>query len=325
MGKLSLAWDGPYNVKTKATWSYHGPCSPGTVYYPDSSGNFPLLSFAHGMGASGTKLTYEWTLNSVASWGYIIVALEGCEVSFTEYKGQEQIMDWMFDNWDTIDHSRPGGVFGHSQGGASTVSTAHDGNACVHYGLHGAVMMHPGVQMGMGAPWIPSLYLSGTLDFVVGTIPNACFNAAGANNVDRGFGAYSGYTHFNPCGVLPNKEAIDIANWFGCYLYYNNQSCGSIWGGGFCDNGKKTDTCNLIKGNGNEHGTHPGSLPSRNRTWQASAGLGDPLNALSAPWGNHNGTFEGWMEEIQRRGDWIVTQRRNRLQKLWTAMKRKAS
>jgi len=308
--QLCQAWGGPHNVKTKAAWSYTGPCRGGTVYYPDSPGKFPLLSFAHGMGASGTKLTYEWTLNTVASWGYIIAAIEGCEVSLDEYKGQEQIMEWMFDNWDTIDHSKPGGVFGHSQGGASTVSTAHDGNACVHYGLHSAVMMHPGVQMGMGAPWIASLYLSGTLDFVVGKIPNECFNAAGANNVDRGFGAYNGYTHFNPCGVWSNKEAIDIANWFGCYLYYNQNSCGTIWGG-FC-NKDKAGSCKLIKGNGQNEGV---------QDWEAAVRHGDPLKALSVPWGNHNGTFEARMEEIQRRGDWIAEQRRQRLQKRWASMK----
>jgi len=225
-------------------------------------------------------------------------------------------MDWMFDNWDTIDHSHPGGVFGHSQGGASTVSTAHDGNACRHYGLHGAVMMHPGAQLGMGAPWVASMYLSGTLDFVVSEIPNLCFKAAGGNNVDRVFGAYNGYTHFNPCGVWGNREAIDIANWFGCYLYYNQDACGSIWGGGFCSNGKKS-TCQLVKGSN----PTSSSLTTGVQEWEAAVSSGDPERPLRVPWGNHNGTFEARMEEIQRRGDWIVAQRRERLQKRWAAMK----
>lgn len=311
------AWDGPYNVKTKSTWGYKGPCGPGTIYYPDSTGNFILLSFAHGMGASGTKLTYEWTLKTVASWGYIIVALEGCDVSLNEYKGQEQIMDWMFDNWDTIDHTHPGGIFGHSQGGASTVSTAHDGNGCVHYGLHGAVMMHPGIQMGMGAPWIPSLYTSGTLDVVVGEIPNECFAAAGANNVDRGFGAYNGYTHFNPCGVWSNKEAKDIANWFGCYLYYNQDACGSIWGS-FCNGDKAAKSCKLIKGSGGQLMSNISGADA----WEAAVRTGDPLKALAVPWGHHNQTFDAHMEEIRRRGDWVVEKRRNRLQRRWANMTR---
>ena len=114
-----VSWPGPNDVGVKKTWSYNGSCGPGTVYYPLSDGKFPLLSFAHGMGASGTRVTYSYTLNAVASWGYIIVALEGCEVALREQKGQQEIMDWMFDNWDAIDHDHPGGVFGHSMGGGS--------------------------------------------------------------------------------------------------------------------------------------------------------------------------------------------------------------
>ena len=49
-------------------------------------------------------------------------------------------------------------------------------------------MMHPGVQLGMGAPWIPSMFTSGTLDTVVGEIPNLCFDAAGQHGVSRAFG-----------------------------------------------------------------------------------------------------------------------------------------
>ena len=67
-------WPGPNNVKSKKTWSYSGPCSPGTVYYPDSEGKFPLLSFAHGLGASGTRVRLPAHLNPLA----LNAELTGC-------------------------------------------------------------------------------------------------------------------------------------------------------------------------------------------------------------------------------------------------------
>jgi len=244
-------------------------------------------------------------------------------VSWNEYRGQEEIMDWMFDNWDTIDHSHPGGVFGHSQGGAATVSAAHDGNSCLHYGLHAAVMMHPFIiQKNKGPPWIASMYVTGTLDLVVNDIPIDIFNRAGANNVDRAFGNYKLYNHFSPCWWNYNKEALDIANWFGCYLYYNRDSCGTIWGS-FCNNDKAWQ-CYLIKGSGQN--TQFLAASDRGvQDWNAAIASGDPLKALSVPWGNHNGTFEARMEEIKRRGDWIVAQRRERLEKRWAKMGRNSS
>ena len=295
-------WPGPHDVKTKKTWSYNGPCSPGTVYYPDSEGQFPLLSFAHGLGASGTSTTYGYTVKAVASWGYIVVALEGCEAATNEQDGQQKIMDWMFDNWDTIDRGRPGGVYGHSMGGAATDATASDGSACVRYGLQGAVMMHPGVQLGMGSPWIPSMFLAGENDHVVGSIPKRCFDSAAKNGVARAFGSFNGYSHVSPCGPVYNKEVMDIANWFGCFLYYNQDSCGTL-ADSFC-NGDKAASCQLIWGEGASSG---------GTAWSDAIATGDPTDALRVPWGLHNGTLEGMVEEVRRRGQWAVQQRREYL------------
>ena len=45
-----------------------------------------------------------------------------------------------------------------------------------------------------------------------------------------------------------NKEVMDIANWFGCFLYSNQDSCGTL-ADDFC-NGDKAASCQLIWSSG---------------------------------------------------------------------------
>ena len=194
------------------------------------------------------------------------------------------------------------GCLGTAWAGAATDATASDGNACIKYGLQGAVMMHPGVQLGMGSPWIPSMFLTGTLDAVVSEIPGLAFKAAAKNGISRAFGAYKGYTHVSPCGPVSNKEVLDIVNWFGCFLWYNQDSCGSL-ASSFC-NDEKNGSCQLIWSN---NGVGDSSL------WHKALETGDEQKVLAVPWGSHNGTFEGFMDEVQRRGEWTVAQRRKYL------------
>ena len=47
--------------------------------------------------------------------------------------------------------------------------------------------------------------------------------------------------------------------------------------------------------------------------WHKALETGDEQKVLAVPWGSHNGTFEGFMDEVQRRGEWTVAQRRKYL------------
>jgi len=256
----------------------------------------------------------------------------GCEESSHEYNAQEAMMDWAFSHWTTIDHSHPGGIFGHSMGGGSTIAVAGDGNACVHYGLQGAFMMHPcDIQTGShgiqgGPSWIPSLYVSGQKDNICspGTT-YGYYKQTAQHNPPRGFGVYKDYTHFSPTGGGFNLEAMDIANWFGCYLWYNKDACSAIHNG-FCGDGKKIATgqsygCELYMNNAmtvqvSENATSNSQVlgnaldVSFETMWAAAQSTGDPLQALALPWGHHNGTLAGFMAEVQTRGDWAVQQRK---------------
>jgi hypothetical protein len=57
-----------------------GSSQNAVVFYPTNHDQSPLISFAHGFTAGGraTAADYVRLLSGVASWGYVIVALE-CE------------------------------------------------------------------------------------------------------------------------------------------------------------------------------------------------------------------------------------------------------
>lgn len=175
-------------------------------------------------------------------------------------------------------------------------------------------MMHP-CQMQMtptawSGSWIPSLYVSGNRDSVCspGTTYKE-YKSGSKNGKPRGFGVYTGYGHTSPCGPQYNLEVIDIANWFGCYLWYNQQSCGAIYNG-FCGDGKKVATgksygCELFMNGDSANGGEDFDV-----MWKNATASNDSLQALNVPWGHHNHTWEGFMHEVRTRGNWIVQQRK---------------
>ena len=58
------------------------------VYFPvdTKSGNFRLISYAHGNGGggSGERLAYESLLAGIASFGYVVVAPQACNVGCSD-------------------------------------------------------------------------------------------------------------------------------------------------------------------------------------------------------------------------------------------------
>jgi len=198
-----------------------------------------------------------------------------------------------------------------------TIAVAGNGDACVHYGLQAAFMMHPcNFQMGSGgASWIPSLYVSGQSD---GTCsPRTVYGEyqnGGKNGKPRGYAVYKGYGHASPCGLGFNLEAMDIANWFGCYLYGNQDACGAIYSG-FCNNKIPTGQgygCELYMNGQASENTSDKDLQTGHfeARWKTALSTGDPQEALAVPWGHHNGTLESIVHEVKTRGAWLVRQRR---------------
>merc|ERR1712125_38942 len=113
-----------------------------------------------------------------------------------------------------------------------------------------------------------------------------------------------------PCGTNSNVEATDIANWFGCFLYGNQDSCGSIQQD-FCKN-------KIASGQGfgcelHMNGLYSTDTASFQALWSAPVDSADAVRTLAVPWGLHNGTLQGLVDEIRARGNWVVQQRKSYL------------
>ena len=110
-----------------------------------------------------------------------------------------------------------------------------------------------------------------------------------------------GQTHFYP-NQSPNNEAQNIADWFGCFLYYNQDSCGSI-NNGFCSD-KNTNNCEIDWAN-----AAGGDQDEDALTWEAAIARGEHDRVLHVPWGRGNRTLDSFMHEVRGRGAWVVEQR----------------
>jgi len=205
-----------------------------TVWYPtDDSKKYPLLSFAHGATVSDPK-AYSGTIAGVAEGGYIIIALDGCAASMTEWKAQVSSLTYMLTQEQTlkniIDYDAPTGVFGHSMGGQATICSASDADSVKQAKIAAAVSMHPGVQIGPSKPIIPILYFAGQIDSIVPSALVKSKYASCPRSVDRGYAVFKGYTHFSPAGPLGNHEIQWIVAMMDCYLKKSATGCSAIFG-----------------------------------------------------------------------------------------------
>lgn len=230
---VGVAANGPLQVAMK-----HLPKQNAYVYYPtDNSQKYPLLSFAHGVGTGSGLLPAEYggTMKGVASWGYIIIALEGDIVALQEFKDQVKCLSYMLntppeDLKDIIDFSAPTGVYGHSMGGASTLNAASDKPSIEETRIAAAVAMHPGIQLGSLVPHVPTLYFTGSIDPLCGPlVTKPQYELANAENITRGYVVMAGYDHLRVMGPESNGEIDGIAAWFDCFVKKDSQKCNTIF------------------------------------------------------------------------------------------------
>jgi hypothetical protein len=218
-----------------------------TVFYPsDDTKTYPVLSFAHGATNTDPRHGYNGILDGVASAGYIIIALNDCPLSMSEWKPQVSSLVYMLTQEQTlkkiIDFNASTGVFGHSMGGQATICSASDADSVKQARIAAAVSMHPGFQIGPSKPIVPILYFAGQVDHIV---PSAWVKSKYEqcpHNVDRGYAVFSGYSHF-----IPNNKSDHEVEWIGammdCYIKKNNGACIKVYGdstgqGGLCNAGQ---------------------------------------------------------------------------------------
>lgn len=180
-------------------------------------------------------MQYGGTMKGVASWGYIVIALEGDVVALQEFKDQVAKLRFMLDTPPEdlkaiIDFNAPTGVYGHSMGGASTLNAASDAESVKNAKIAAAVAMHPGIQLGSLVPHVPTLYFTGDIDPLCGPlVTKPQYDLAAVEGLTRGYVVMHGYDHLHPMGPKSNGEVDGIAAWFDCFVKKDAQKCDTIF------------------------------------------------------------------------------------------------
>jgi dienelactone hydrolase len=232
-----LGKHGPFATATETTYVGGYVCGSSqnaVVFYPTNHDKpSPLISFAHGFTAGGkaTAIDYQKLLAGVASWGYVIVALESAPIKYCIRETEDQIrsLEWAKTSKfaTAIDWSKPTGIMGHSMGGQATHLTANSAAAVSKYNIAAAVALHP-VYITGGSK-VPIFYGTGSADIIVppATVRKAYMQTLGVKKV---FANIKGATHFEPNEIGPNRWTDYAAAMFGCYLYQIESACPTVFG-----------------------------------------------------------------------------------------------
>lgn len=192
---------GPYKTKAKTFSDNRFDWSDTSidVVYPVTEENktFPLIAYAHGFGALAYD-HYHDLFETLASWGYVIVAPKTCRYGCLSwwnchslkddpmcfghyYKMQLLAIDWAREGSAhlPIDFSVGVGVAGHSMGGQATMFSAAYGAAS--HDIRAAVLHHPYSHSAAAVTTTPFLVFTGTNDTLAPPeMTESIFNAAGA-------------------------------------------------------------------------------------------------------------------------------------------------
>jgi len=239
--------NGPYATASETISVPGFVCGgPGKAYitYPtNKSTTYPLISFAHGFTAGGTKVPTDYgpkLLAGVSSWGYVIISTEDAPSNYCEKEWQDQIhcIEHMREKRDKrVDWTKKVGLMGHSMGGHATVLSSSNKKAVEKNNIGVAVALHP-VALPYEQPLVPIFYGTGSLDTIVP--PGGVINDYKKTLIKgKVLAEIKGATHFEPNTIGPNRWTDYAAAMMGCYLYEIPDACDTIYG----NNRTKCDLC----------------------------------------------------------------------------------
>lgn len=239
---------GPYktqegNIPHMPGLTMGGQSSAGVVYpTPKTAGEkFPFISFAHGTGVSQPLVDYKTALHTVASYGFIVVAVRTCpklECASPFSHDQLQAITACKNNTKlhkslaTADFSTVG-VFGHSMGGMSTLACAGGGGGKIdpsRWNIKAAVSQHPCQDVwtnGRGVK-IPIMFTAGSVDKICADGCSAQFFAAVPSKHPKVLFDIKGVNHFEPTNIGDNCEMEAVALFLSCQLRGDN--CDKVYG-----------------------------------------------------------------------------------------------
>ncbi len=203
------------------------------VYYPsdllNSSNKYAVLSWANGTGCAPSL--YDDLLKEVAKGGFIVVA--SSETMAADGTAQIAAIDFVMEengNKSSVLYNKVNsnkiGVFGHSQGGRSSVNAgAIDSRINCVLSLAGSNFVEEAQKLSK-----PVLFMAGTKDKIVDADKwlVTAYNAVTGPAV---YASLSGAIHTTCCSD-PGKYSNYIINWFNAWLFNDSNAKAMFTNGG---------------------------------------------------------------------------------------------
>lgn len=242
---------------------FHKDAQGARVYYPQASGKFPLVSFAHGFNNPGNKSfeCYAEMNSDLAAAGYVVIVSMSSEFPSEcadQWKDQIHSIDWAktSDLADRIDFSQVG-LLGHSMGGGSTYHAAGMADVVSAQNIGAAVALHPQITspaplQPITNPQVPIFFGTGSKDGTVSpkSVKNAYSQATG---IAKAFSEIDGATHFEPqtncegwTGAGQRRHTPFAIAMFDCHLKGDKNQCAKVYGSGadsLCSGSVKMTDC----------------------------------------------------------------------------------
>ena len=203
------------------------------VYYPSEllNGNskYAILSWANGTGCAPSL--YDSLLKEVAKGGYIVVA--SSETMAADGTAQIAAIDFVLDEnsnkssalYNKVNSSKIG-VFGHSQGGRSSVNAgASDSRITCVLSLAGSNYVEEAENLSK-----TFLFIAGTKDKIVDA-DRWLVTAYNAVTGPAVYASLNGAIHTTCCSD-PTKYSNYIINWFNAWLFNDNNAKAMFTNGG---------------------------------------------------------------------------------------------
>jgi dienelactone hydrolase len=229
------------------------------VYYPTSSGTFPIVSFGHGYnnGGDDAYACYEQMNSELAAAGYVVIVsesslwpLECADI----WKDQLRSIEWAKASniSSKIDFSKVG-LMGHSMGGGASYHNAGQADVVKAYSIGAVVALHPQTSLySTTNSLVPIFFGTGSKDSVISpsSVKAAYSKTVG---VAKAFSEIAGAVHDEPmcdCGTWKSpghmRHTPFAIAMFDCHLRGDEQQCDRVYGNGsgsLCSGSVKMTDC----------------------------------------------------------------------------------
>ncbi len=203
------------------------------VYYPSAllsnNSKYAILSWANGTGCAPSL--YDSLLKEAAKGGYIVVA--SSEIMSADGTAQIAAIDFVIDEnsnkssalYNKVNSSKIG-VFGHSQGGRSSVNAgAMDNRISCVLSLAGSSYTEEAAKLSK-----PVFFMAGTKDKIVDA-DRWLVTAYNSVTGPAVYASLNGAIHTTCCSD-PGKYSDYIINWFNAWLFNDNNAKAMFTSGG---------------------------------------------------------------------------------------------